>query len=207
MSERPIPLIQKHDDPVAKTLAALERLARLVLASQWEAGFSQGITALQLAVLETLATRRGTGVRELAAHLRLSRATVSRAVQSLKGKGFVVDEPEPGDRRRVRLALTPAGENALIKTAAWAHPLQEAVASLAPSTQDHFWQALLELLKALEVRGLMAQTRMCLACRFFVPAQGEGAEAYCRLLEKTLSWRELRLDCPDFEPAEFVSKT
>jgi DNA-binding MarR family transcriptional regulator len=59
----------------------------------------------------------GTRVLTLAAHLALSRSTVSEAVTRLAGLGYLTKAREAGpDRRQVRLRLTPAGVAAVRAT-------------------------------------------------------------------------------------------
>src|SRR5687767_3257244 len=51
----------------------------------------------------------------LADKLAVSRPTVTATVDWLEGRGFVSRTPDPDDRRRAAIALTPAGEAALRK--------------------------------------------------------------------------------------------
>jgi DNA-binding MarR family transcriptional regulator len=49
----------------------------------------------------------------LAAGLALAKPTVTAGVDGLVERGYLIREPVPGDRRGVRIALTPRGEQAL----------------------------------------------------------------------------------------------
>jgi len=196
----PTPLAQRHQDLQAKTVAALERLARLLASSQWEVATSSGLTALQLRLLEELAAAPRRGVGELATSLQLAPPTVSRALATLASKGLVEQKPDPADRRRVLFSLTQGGQALVERLGGWAQPLGAALASLGQEVRLELFSGLLALLGALEARGLMAQLRMCLTCRFFLPGDGQH-QAFCRLLERPLSPGELRLDCPDHQPA------
>jgi DNA-binding MarR family transcriptional regulator len=49
---------------------------------------------------------------ELARRLRLEKSTVSRLIGQLVDRGWIDREPDPTDRRALRLTLTEAGERA-----------------------------------------------------------------------------------------------
>lgn len=196
MTRKPVPLAQRQEEPAAKLAAALERLTRLVLACTWQASGPRQLSPLQLAILERLG-EKSQGVRELAAHLQVAKATVSRALQVLGKKGLVNIDPDPADRRLVVAHLTAPGRLALRETQAWATPLLRALTSLPERQQGQLLLALLQLLRQFEQEGLMAKSHMCLSCRFL---QGEGEGFYCQLLQTPLSLGQLRVHCPDWQP-------
>ncbi len=67
-----------------------------------------GITVEQFHILRHI--RKGyRSVRELAEVKGISRAAVSQAVDALVNRGLVTRRPDPADRRRVQLELTPEG--------------------------------------------------------------------------------------------------
>ncbi len=55
---------------------------------------------------------------ELAAHFHLDASTISRQVAALEQAGLVTREPDPDDRRALRLRLTEHGRGVLKKTRA-----------------------------------------------------------------------------------------
>jgi DNA-binding MarR family transcriptional regulator len=72
-----------------------------------------GITGGQASLLYAIKKRPGIGVRELAAQERMSAPAMSGYVDRLETAGFVARRPSGDDRRRIGLALTPAGERVL----------------------------------------------------------------------------------------------
>ncbi|TFZ03928.1 MarR family winged helix-turn-helix transcriptional regulator [Ramlibacter humi] len=71
-----------------------------------------GITRREWRVLSLLAEQPGMlSSSELALRAQLDRARTSRAITSLVAKRLVRREAGPGDRRQVRLSLTPAGQS------------------------------------------------------------------------------------------------
>lgn len=68
-----------------------------------------GITRREWRIVALLAQQQGILSSELALRAQLDRARTSRAVTGLVAKKLVSRTPLPGDRRAVKLALTPAG--------------------------------------------------------------------------------------------------
>jgi DNA-binding MarR family transcriptional regulator len=73
---------------------------------------SLGVTGGQVSLLALIRREPGIGVRELAARERMSAPGMSKSVARLEAAGLVA-RTELRDRRRVGLALTPAGERVL----------------------------------------------------------------------------------------------
>jgi DNA-binding MarR family transcriptional regulator len=73
-----------------------------------------GLSALDSALLQMVAKHEGIGVSELADKERTSRPTMSSHVKRLEAEGWLTRQaPQADDRRRVGLAITPAGLKAL----------------------------------------------------------------------------------------------
>ncbi len=69
-----------------------------------------GLTGQQYTILITIGhhqEQNGFGIIQVAEHLRLSGAFVTIEVNKLVGAGLVRKKPNPNDRRRVLLAVTP----------------------------------------------------------------------------------------------------
>src|SRR5438874_962995 len=74
---------------------------------------SLGVTGGQVSLLVAIKHTPGIGVRELAARERISVPGMSKFVARLETAGLVKREPVGGDRRRVGLTLTDAGQRVL----------------------------------------------------------------------------------------------
>ena len=72
-----------------------------------------GVTGGQVSLLFQIQRNRGIGVRGLAALERISAAAMSGHVDRLERAGLVQRTPDPGDRRRHGLSVTPEGERVL----------------------------------------------------------------------------------------------
>lgn len=71
------------------------------------------ISASQLACLHYIAAHPGSTVTDVAGGLRISNPAATKLVGRLETRGLVVRLPRTGDRRQVRLALTPRGRETL----------------------------------------------------------------------------------------------
>jgi DNA-binding MarR family transcriptional regulator len=72
-----------------------------------------GVTGGQVSLLIQIHKNRGIGVRDLAGLERISPASMSGYVDRLERAGLIQRTPNPNDRRRQGLSLTPEGERVL----------------------------------------------------------------------------------------------
>lgn len=72
-----------------------------------------GVTGGQVALLFQISRHRGIGVRDLAALERMSPAAMSGYVDRLERAELVRRTPDPDDRRRHGLSVTPEGDRVL----------------------------------------------------------------------------------------------
>lgn len=71
------------------------------------------LTLSQYGLLQPLAASDGARVRELADQAGIAPSTATRILDALQRRGIVDRSPSAGDRRGVRVTLTPAGREAL----------------------------------------------------------------------------------------------
>ncbi|GGV16204.1 hypothetical protein GCM10010495_33060 [Kitasatospora herbaricolor] len=102
----------------------------------------ESLPMAQIELLQTLAAAP-LRVGELAARQRLAPNTVSGLVSKLLDAGFVDRQPDPGDRRTARIALTDDGHRQL---ADWQHAherrIADALGSLTSADRDAVMAAL-----------------------------------------------------------------
>jgi DNA-binding MarR family transcriptional regulator len=118
-----------------------------------------GITRREWRILALLAQEEGLLSSQLAERAQLDRARTSKAITSLAGKGLVLREPRPGDRRQAAMMLSDEGR-ALVRTL---FPLvvqlnTELLASLSPAGVAHLDDALDRLQRHAD--GLVAQAQL-----------------------------------------------
>jgi DNA-binding MarR family transcriptional regulator len=95
---------------------------------------SLGVTGVQATLLIQIKRAPGIGVRELASRERMSVPGMSKFVGRLEEAGLIRRAPVAGDRRRVGLVVTPAGDRVLrsvkSKRTAW---LSDRLGHLTPA--------------------------------------------------------------------------
>ena len=175
----------------------LTRAARLIAGDGYWAGLkpAQWQALRYLAVANRFSRTPGA----LTAWLGQTKGTVSQTVAALERKGLVERSEDIGDRRLVRLSLTPAGR-ALLADA----PETVADAMTAGLTGDE--RAALEPLLARMLTGHLARRSyrpfgLCAECRHFVRDAPDGAPHRCALLALPLSAEDAGAICIEQEAA------
>jgi DNA-binding MarR family transcriptional regulator len=112
-------------------ITAIERLA----AQRVERALPAGLSGAGLAVLNRLAIAAdAASPQALATALRLAKPTMTHTLQRLESQGLVAIDADPGDGRRKRVTLTPAGAAAQRAATAAVRPrLDEVRAAFNPS--------------------------------------------------------------------------
>ena len=75
-----------------------------------------GISVSQCYILETLYSSGSMTMKELAKSMHLAISTITRLIDQLENKRYVVREHNPNDLRERRLRLTKDGENIFLKS-------------------------------------------------------------------------------------------
>lgn len=147
------------DGPTPPTLTGLTtyllsrtgKAARGALVSQLA---ESGLRLWHMAVLAALADHGPHAQRELAARLAVDPSDVVKVVDELAAHGWVDRARDPGDRRRVRVTLTPEGRDALTGLTARSAEVQDAVLAPLDAAERATLHALLTRVYAdLERRG------------------------------------------------------
>lgn len=101
------------DSSVGYLARRVHQLAQLGLEPVFAA---QGLTNIQWHALISIYFARGTTPIELARDLSYDKGATTRLLDVLEAHGWVVRDRATGDRRSIRLALTPAGEEVTQRT-------------------------------------------------------------------------------------------
>lgn len=72
-----------------------------------------GLTPMQHLILAALGLEDGLSAGELGRRLRIDSATVSGTLERMADRGWVDKEPDPDDRRVVRVRMTPKARAAM----------------------------------------------------------------------------------------------
>ena len=100
------------DDLALRLMEAIRTLVRRFSLAERADIACCGMTVAQAATLEALADGDGLRLGELGRRLGIAPSTLSRNLDRLEHRGFVVRGPDPDDRRALRASLTNAGESA-----------------------------------------------------------------------------------------------
>lgn len=117
-----------------------------------------GLSVPQWRVLATLVEADGLSLGELAEAVLFKQPTVTRVIDRMERDGWVKRAAGNGDRRRVRILITPRGEaavRALLKKAK-AHE-SEILASYAPEEADNLKRILRDLIERSAMPRLQAR--------------------------------------------------
>lgn len=184
-----------------KVVAALELLARGQRSHRRAVASEHGLSPLQAELLSTIGggTPPQPVVGALAFELGVSQPTVTDSVRALEAKGLVDRLPDPDDGRRTTVALTRQGARVAVEVAAGGDDLSDAVRSLDRAAQETTLGALLALVAHLVGTGTITVARTCPTCRYRERV-GDGSSR-CSLLDQPLAPADLRVDCPEHQPA------
>jgi DNA-binding MarR family transcriptional regulator len=191
-------------EPLGQRLVTgLLKLGLALRSQSWKGAGRQGLTPTQGSVLTLLASGRGRRLSGIAEALAVSPATASEAVAALVRKELVVKTRASGDRRAVALDLTVQGRAEAARSAAWPDFLIPLIEELPVAEAEAFYRVLVKLIRALQERGQIPVSRMCVTCRYFKPHvyRDRDAPHYCGLVDAPFGERHLRLDCPEHEQA------
>jgi DNA-binding MarR family transcriptional regulator len=105
------------------------------------------ISGRELAVLLVLAGHEPASQQQAARRLGIDRTTMVTFVDALEGKGLVARRPDPDDRRRNVVALTPTGHDTLRRASRAGDAAERRfLAPLGRAAREDFRRALADLL-------------------------------------------------------------
>jgi DNA-binding MarR family transcriptional regulator len=182
-----------------KVLAAVERLGRALRAARQHVATCHELSLLGVSVIETLADGRARRVGDLAAELDVSQPTVSDAVTTLDKRRLIARDRDPKDLRSSLVTLTNDGHSVATDIATELRPVLAAEAGTSDERATTL-RVLLGEIARLQAAGIITVNRSCLACRHYQPP-ATRTPARCLLLDTALHDQDLRVDCPEHEPA------
>jgi DNA-binding MarR family transcriptional regulator len=199
-----------HDtlaDKLADKLASgLAKIGLVMRHHAHKAADHAGLSPTQAQVLAVLNARPhadGPTMSQIAAELAITPATLSDSVAALERKGLVARVRDTHDARIVRLSLTPAGARHARDNAGWPDVLLAALDSLSDDERAVFTRALIKMIHSLQQAGQVPTARMCPTCTYFRPNAHASTERphHCAYVDAPLAELDLRLDCPEHNPA------
>jgi DNA-binding MarR family transcriptional regulator len=191
-----------EEPPGGRIATALAKLA-VALRQQSSQRPADGMTPTQGRILVRLLSHPGATLQETAIDLGIRPAAATEAVGVLESKGCVARTRDGERSGRVALSLTPFGRRRAQEAASWPGFLAEVTATLSPRDQGQLLRSLMLVMRALEERGQIAGSRMCVSCDHFRPHDypHRPGTHHCTLLDIPFDDSHLRIECPDHRPA------
>ncbi|MFD9686600.1 MarR family winged helix-turn-helix transcriptional regulator [Kitasatospora sp. NPDC059088] len=191
--------------PSEQLLTGLSRLGQALRLSSWHNAGPAKLTPLQADILVFLAgDRRPRRQGEIVTALASTAPTVSDAVRALVTKELVERRRDPADSRAASLLLTEAGEAEAARLAVVPEPLAVALAALDDDDVAAMLRGTTAMIRVLQEQRAIPVSRTCVTCRFYRPlAHPETPEHphHCAFVDAAFGDGELRVECPDHEPA------
>lgn len=103
------PTAVSHDRPVERSMNAVRSIVRAFRVNTRAIELKMGISLAQLFVLQQLTERSADSLNELAERTATHQSSVSVVVRRLVERGLVSRTSSSSDRRRIEIAVTPAG--------------------------------------------------------------------------------------------------
>ena len=136
---------------VAEVVDCIRAIVRELRVSSRDAEQRLGIHGAQLYALQQLGDGPAHSLAELAERTRTDSSSVSVVVSRLVERGLVKRTPDSGDRRRIVLALTPAGRALVRRAPRSAHErISEAARALSARDLDALAKGLSALARGLD---------------------------------------------------------
>ncbi|WP_369182282.1 MarR family winged helix-turn-helix transcriptional regulator [Streptomyces sp. Y1] len=188
----------------ARLIDAVERLGDAGRAMLRDAAKREGLSVTQaqllLRVTSPSAGPQSTG--SFARWLEVSAPTVSDAAAALVRKGLLEAVPDVTETRRSAWVPTGPGREAAERLRGWRDPLAAGLSAASPEDRATALRVLLEAVASLHRTGRITVARTCLTCRFLRHEHPDGrAGEWCGLMAAPLGAADLRVDCPEHEPA------
>lgn len=190
--------IQQQADLSSKVVAGLERVSEVFKILLWEKAKVVGLSPIQIQILLFIAYHKHelANVSHLAQEFNVTKPTISDAIKVLEKKKLVLKDHSLTDGRSYTLLLSAFGAKVVAETADFTSPLKEQIGKTAPSDLESIYKSLSQLIHQLNESGILSVQRICFSCRFYKKKNGSG---YCNLLDASLTPKDIRIDCQEFE--------
>ncbi len=190
----------QQTDVASKIVVGLERISEVFRTLLWEQAKVLGISPIQIQIMIFIDnhTNEICNISHLAQEFNLTKPTVSDAVKTLESKNYIIKNHSKDDGRKYSIALSEKGKAIVKSTSNFANPIKDQLGDFENNQLNELFDSLSTLIYKLNKSGVLSVQRMCYACSFY---ENKPDGHYCRLLHKSISNAEIRLDCPEFQNA------
>lgn len=198
MNSSPFHLQHQNQHIESKIVVALERISSAFRVLLWNESKSNSLSPIQIQILIFLLFHESDKckVGYLAQEFNVTKATISDSVKVLLKKQLIEKETDKTDTRSFYISLTNTGKETAKKSASFAQSIEQPLHHLSEDQKEVLLQSLLEMIYKLNQQGVITIQRMCFTCRFY---ELNNNKHFCKLLDKSLNNKELRVDCAEHE--------
>jgi DNA-binding MarR family transcriptional regulator len=167
-----------------------------------EAGLERTVTQQQALLLLARRPQEYT-LNSLSTELGMPLPATQAALATLSREGLVSIRPNPSySPHDMLVELTERGRAESPEFLNWADALLTELEELGEEDQRHLLQVVTNQILAMQRRGQIPITKMCVTCRFFdgYAHVGTAEPHHCRLVDAPFGYRQLRLRCPEQTP-------
>lgn len=182
----------------SKIVSGLERVSEVFKILLWEKAKQVSLSPIQIQILIFVNYHKQglCNVSHLSKEFNVTKPTISDAVKILDKKQLILKDYSSSDSRSYSIHLSQLGKQTIFEIYDFANPLKQQVDKFKEAEQESVFKTLSELIYKLNQNGTLTVQRTCFACKYY---QKQGDLDYCRLLERELLNKDIRLDCPEFE--------
>lgn len=189
----------QQTDLTGKIVVGLERISEAFKVLLWEHAKANGLSPIQIQILIFVAHHKQAycNVSHLAQEFNVTKPTISDAVKALSLKQLIHKDNSSPDSRSYTIILSEKGKNIVSTTENFAKPIQNILDQTAIENLEVMYKAITDLIFGLNKSGNLSVQRMCFSCKYYDKIEEEH---FCNFLNKPLQTKEIRVDCPEFEP-------
>lgn len=158
-----------------------------------------GIQVVHLQILSYLAScnRYSDTPTAVTEYLGVTKGTASQSLARLEEKGLISKRIDPGDGRKVRLAVTRSGADLLARSVP-GEAFAASAALLSAGETERLAESLRTFLRGLQTAHGSRSFGICRSCRFHI-SEGRN-RSRCGLTNEPLATAEISLTCREHEP-------
>jgi DNA-binding MarR family transcriptional regulator len=189
---------QQQRDISSKIVAGMERISEVFKVMLWDKAKLVGLSPIQIQILIFIAFHKNElcNVSHLAKEFNVTKPTVSDAIKVLDKKGLIVKDYSSPDNRSYSVSLSPSGNKIVEEIYNFSDPLKNQLDSFNPAQLESLFSTLSKLIYKLNQNGILSVQRTCYGCTFY---EKNNSSDYCKLLEKELLNKDIRIDCPEYQ--------
>lgn len=185
-----------------KIVAGLERLSQVFRILLWEKAkeYSLSPIQIQLMIFIRYHSQELSTISYLAQEFNFTKPTISDAIKVLELKKLIKKKSDNNDTRSYTIQLTAKGEKIVVETENFANPISEMISNSKQSDKLILWNNIATLITKLNRLEVICVQRTCFNCNHF---STKGGSDFCNLLNQKLQAKDIRIDCEEFELANF----